>query len=176
MVYLMSFLRKRKDEDKVKKIRKDSTLDIHDQLGKRSKSEGQQVAKPSFAGKAEVDILGKITLLEKQINTPEVRRQPSNHISLIRRLAKLYLKSGDSGEKSNYLKSENLYKQFNILYPLHMERDDWIEWIIASAKANLIDGAKKLLDEARLLYPGDEKFDEVEIMTLRIAQKTETQD
>jgi len=172
----MSFLRKRKDDDKLKKFRKDSTLDIHDQLEKRSKFEGEQVIRPSFSGKTEIDIKAKITQLEKQIHTPEVRRQPQNHISIIRRLAKLYLKAGDSGEKAYYLKAENLYKQFNVLYPLHMERDDWIEWITASAKARLIDGARKLLNEARLLYPGDEKFDEVETIALQIAQKMDVQD
>ena len=86
----------------------------------------------------------------------------------MRNLSKGYMKLGSKGDASYYAKAENLYKQFSVLYPLHMEKIDWIAWIEASAKAKLIREARNLLAEARLLFPGDEELDEVETKVLHI--------
>ena len=69
-----------------------------------------------------------------------------------------------------YVKAENLYKQFNVLYPLHMEKIDWLVWIEASAKAKLIREARRLLEEARMLFPGDQEFDDIETRVLHITE------
>ncbi len=51
-----------------------------------------------------------------------------------------------------------------------MERIDWITWI--EARAKLIREARRLLKEARMLFPGDEELDEVETKVLHIADPT----
>ncbi|MHA1227593.1 MAG: hypothetical protein ACTSPV_12675 [Candidatus Hodarchaeales archaeon] len=168
----MSFLKKkfRRSKSKISKVRgEQAKLDIHEKLGQREDALAPEEHKLAVRGRKDISFRGKITLLEKQLNTPETRRAPPNHINVIRRLAKLYAEEGDKGDASYYPKAENLYKQFNVLYPLHMERDDWIEWITASTKARLIREARRLLEEARLLFPGDEKFDELETEVLHIS-------
>ena len=53
-----------------------------------------------------------------------------------------------------------------------MERIDWISWIEVSARAKLIREARRLLKEARMLFPGDEQLDEIETKVLHITGTT----
>ncbi len=163
----MSFLRRGKS--KVKTIRSDSKLDLQKGMDAsrvdREKS-GETSTLPLESSK--LTLKEKITRLEERLNTPETRSNPPNHITVIRNLAKGYMRLGGREDASYYAKAENLYKQFSVLYPLHIEKIDWIAWIEASAKARLIREARNLLAEARLLFPGDEDLDEVETKVLHI--------
>ncbi len=165
----MSFLRKRKST-KIKSIRSDSKLALQKGMDthKESRSEPRE---PLSSGKErkKMSLQDKIHLLEGRLNTPETRSTPPKHIVVIRNLAKGYMRMGK--EDTGYFdKAENLFKQFYVLYPLHMEKMDWLVWIEASAKAKLISEARKLLEEARLLFPGDIDLDEVETTVLHIDQ------
>ena len=122
-----------------------------------------------------VSTKGLVKLLEEKLNTAETRSTPPRHISVIRKLAEGYLRLGKE-DPTYYPKAENLYKQFNVLYPFHMEKIDWLTWIEASAKSRLIREARNLLAEARLLFPGDEDLDRVETDILHIpTDKVETE-
>jgi len=162
----MSFLRKRKSK-KVETIRSDSKLAL--QKGMDTHKESRSESLSSGKDRKITSLKGKISLLEGRLNTAETRSTPSRHISVIRNLAKGYMAVGKE-DTSYFIKAENLYKQFYVLYPLHMEKMDWIVWIRASANAKLIREARKLLEEARLLFPGDEALDEVETKVLHIDQ------
>ena len=165
----MSFLRKRKST-KIKTIQSDSKLtlqkgmDIH----KESRSETREDLSSGKEHK-KVSLHNKIQLLEGRLNTAETRSTPQKHIVVIRNLAKGYMRVGKE-DTSYFAKADNLYKQFYVLYPFHLEKMDWIVWIEASANAKLIREARKLLEEARLLFPGDKDLDEVEIKVLHIDQ------
>jgi hypothetical protein len=162
----MSFLRRRKD--KIKTIRSESKLDL--QKGMDGQRESQRPEEPSSevpVARKKIDFKQRATMLEEKLNTPETRKAPQTHINIMRNLAKTYLRLGRD-DSTYFPKAENLYKQFSVLYPLHMEKMDWITWITASAKARLIREARNLLSEARLLFPGDEDFDKVETQVLHI--------
>jgi hypothetical protein len=164
----MSFLRKFRSKRKVKQVRAESDLTF--QKGMDTRKDSPIEGKPVVRGRQATSLKGEITLLESQLNTPETRSTPPKHISVIRRLSKNYIQVGDKGEFEYYAKAENLFKQMNVLYPLHMEKMDWISWIEASAKAKMIREARRLLQEARMLFPGDEDLDEVETNVLHIAR------
>ena len=170
----MSFLRKRKE--KVKTIRGDSKLDLHEKRAARMEKRGPtEVDRTPSTERKKVSTQGLVKLLEEKLNTPETRSTPPRHISVIRKLAEGYLRLGKE-DPTYYPKAENLYKQFNVLYPFHMEKIDWLTWIEASAKSRLIREARNLLAEARLLFPGDEDLDRVETDILHIpVDKIETE-
>ncbi len=165
----MSFLRKRKSS-KVKTIRGDSKLALQKGMdtSKESRSESREDLS-SGKERKKTSLQDKISFLEGRLNTAETRSVPSKHITIIRNLAKGYMRMGKE-DTGYFAKAENLYKQFYVIYPLHMEKMDWIVWIEASANAKLIREARKLLEEARLLFPGEEALDEVETKVLHIAQ------
>lgn len=165
----MSFLKKLFGKSKTKKLRTESDLSLQKGLDRRGDT--KVTARPVVKGRTKASLKGKITLLEQKLNSPETRREPPNHIGAIRKLADYYLKLGND-EFEYFGKAENLYKQFNVLYPLHMERIDWIMWIECSARAKLIREARRLLKEARMLFPGDEQLDEVESKVLHIVDST----
>ena len=102
----------------------------------------EEPGRPVVRGRR-TSLQGQIKLLEERLNTPETRSTPPRHIEVIRKLADSYLKLGEE-DISYYVKAENLYKQFNVLYPLHMEKIDWLVWIETSAKAKLIREARRL--------------------------------
>ena len=163
----MSFLRRRKS--KVKTIRSDSKLDLQKGMEASREERGKLgETHPLSRERPQLSLEEKITRLEERLNTAETRSSPPQHISVIRNLAKGYFKLGSKEDAAYYAKAENLYKQFSVLYPLHMEKIDWLAWIEASAKARLIREARNLLAEARLLFPGDEALDEVETKVLHI--------
>ncbi|MHA1944456.1 MAG: hypothetical protein ACXAC6_03565 [Candidatus Hodarchaeales archaeon] len=165
----MSFLRKRKST-KIKTIRSDSDLTL--QKGMDSKKDSRSESRENITSDVErkqVSLQDKILRLEEILNTAETRSTPPKHIVIIRNLAKGYMRMGKD-DNAFFAKAENLYKQFYVLYPLHMELMDWVVWIEASAKAKLIREARKLLAEARLLFPGDDVLDEVETKVLHIDQ------
>lgn len=165
----MSFLRKRKSQ-KVKTIRSDSDLTLQKGMDTRkdSRSESRDEI-TSGTERKKISLQDKIRQLEDNLNTAETRSSPPKHIVIIRNLARGYLRMGKD-DSEYFAKAENLYKQFYVLYPLHMEKMDWVVWIEASARAKLIREARKLLAEARLLFPGDEALDEVETKVLHIDQ------
>ena len=165
----MSFLRKRKSK-KVKTIRSDSDLTLQKGMDTRkdSRSESRDEI-TSGTERKKISLQDKIRQLEDNLNTAETRSSPPKHIVIIRNLARGYLRMGKD-DSEYFAKAENLYKQFYVLYPLHMEKMDWVVWIEASARAKLIREARKLLAEARLLFPGDEALDEVETKVLHIDQ------
>ncbi len=165
----MSFLKRLFGMSKTKQLRTESDLSLQKGLDRRGDTEA--TARPVVKGRTSASLKGKITLLEQKLNNPETRREPPKHIGVIRKLAEYYLKLGND-EFEYFGRAENLYKQFNVLYPLHMERIDWITWIEASARAKLIREARRLLKEARLLFPGDEELDEVETKVLHIVDPT----
>ena len=162
----MSFLRKRKST-KIKTIRSDSKLSL--QKGMDTHKESRAGSLSSGKERKTVNLQDRISLLESRLNTSETRSSPSKHITVMRNLAKGYMKMGQD-DACYFAKAENLYKQFYILYPLHVELMDWLMWIESSAKSKLIREARKLLGEARLLFPGDEALDEVETKVLHIDQ------
>ena len=162
----MSFLRKRKST-KIKTIRSDSKLSL--QKGMDTHKESRAGSLSSGKERKKISLHDQISLLEGKLNTPETRSSPPKHILVMRNLAKGYMRMGRK-DTDYYAKAENLYKQFYVLYPLHVEKMDWIAWIEASANAKLIREARKLLEEARLLFPGDEALDEVETKVLHIDQ------
>jgi len=163
----MSFFKKRFGKSKTKQIRSDSELTL--QKGMDQRKVADDVGKPVVKGRQAISVMGQITLLEGRLNTPETRSTPPKHISVIRQLARNYLIAGEKGDITYFTKAENLYKQMNVLYPLHMEKIDWVTWIEASAKARLIREARRLLEEARLLFPGDEELDRIESDVLHIS-------
>lgn len=172
----MSFLRKRKE--KVKTIRGDSKLELHEKRAAMMEKRGSPgETRTPTAERKKVSTRGLVKLLEEKLNTAETRSTPPRHISVIRKLAEGYLRLGKE-DPTYYPKAENLYKQFNVLYPFHMEKVDWLTWIEASAKSRLIREARNLLAEARLLFPGDKDFDRVETDILHIfsdkEEETET--
>jgi hypothetical protein len=163
----MSFLRRRKS--KVKTIRSESDLDFQKGLDASREGKVPEVEpRPPVGDRPRITLEEHITRLEEKLNTPETRSSPPNHINIIRNLAKAYIRMGAKGNIEFYPRAENLFKQFSVLYPLHMEKIDWISWIEASAKSKLIREARNLLAEARLLFPGDEALDEVETEVLHI--------
>lgn len=161
----MSFLKKRFGKSKTKQLRTKSDLEFQKGLDRRE--DVAITSKPVVRGRKGASVRGQITILEQKLNSAETRREPPKHIDIIRKLANFYLKLGND-EFEYFGKAENLYKQFNVLYPLHMERIDWITWIEASAKARLIREARRLLQEARMLFPGDEELDNIETTVLHI--------
>ncbi|MHA1993636.1 MAG: hypothetical protein ACW97Z_03780 [Candidatus Hodarchaeales archaeon] len=163
----MSFLRRRKS--KVKSIRSDSKLDFQRGMD-ASREDREKIGETSTLPRKrpKLTLKEKIARLEERLNTAETRSSPPQHISVIRNLAKGYMKLGVKEDAAYYVKAENLYKQFSVLYPLHMEKIDWIAWIEVSAKARLIREARNLLAEARLLFPGDDDLDTVETNVLHI--------
>ncbi|UCE14362.1 MAG: hypothetical protein JSV04_04090 [Candidatus Heimdallarchaeota archaeon] len=162
----MGFFRKRFGKSKTKQVRSESELSF--QKGLDLRKEAPELGRPVVKGRLAVSLKGQITLLEEKLNTPDTRSEPPRHIEVIRKLADYYLKLGEE-DFNYYLKAENLYKQFNVLYPLHMEKIDWLVWIEASAKAKLIREARRLLEEARMLFPGDKQFDDIETRVLHIS-------
>ena len=165
----MSFLRKRKSQ-KVKTIRSDSDLTLQKGMDTRKDSRTESRDEiTSGTERKKISLQDKIRQLEDNLNTAETRSSPPKHIVIIRNLARGYLRMGKD-DSEYFAKAENLYKQFYVLYPLHMEKMDWVVWIEASARAKLIREARKLLAEARLLFPGDEALDEVETKVLHIDQ------
>jgi hypothetical protein len=162
----MSFLKKRFGKSKTKQIRSDSDLTLQKGMDQRKATE--TIGKPVVRSHQAINITRQITLLEEKLNTPETRSTPPNHISIIRQLARTYMKAGEKDDITYFVKAENLFKQMNVLYPLHMEKIDWVTWIEASAKARLIREARRLLEEARLLFPGDEELDRIETDVLHI--------
>ena len=159
----MGFLKKILGRSKVKQVRGESELTLQKGLDPSREDLGQPVVK----GRRTTSLQGQVKLLEERLNTPETRSTPPRHIEVIRKLADTYLKLGEE-DMQYYIKAENLYKQFNVLYPLHMEKIDWLVWIESSAKAKLIREARRLLEEARMLFPGDQEFDEIETRVLHI--------
>lgn len=169
LVKKMSFLRKRKSE-KMKTIRSDSDLSLQKGMDAKKKSQPEtEGVTASSRERTKLSLQDKIHQLEQVLNTAETRSTPPKHITIIRNLAKGYMRMGRD-DSTFFAKAENLYKQFYVLYPLHVEKMDWIVWIEASAKAKLIREARNLLVEARLLFPGDEDLDEVETKVLHIDQ------
>jgi len=165
----MSFLRKRKST-KIKTIRSDSKLALQKGMDTHKESRSDPREDPSSGEeRKKLDLYEKIQLFEGRLNTAETRSTPQKHIVVIRNLARGYMRVGKE-DTSYFAKADNLFKQFYVLYPFHMEKMDWIVWIEASAKAKLIREARKLLEEARLLFPGDEDLDEVETKVLHIDQ------
>ena len=165
----MSFLKKIFGKSKTKQVRAESDLTL--QKGLDARGESPDIGRPVVKGRQTLSLQGATTLLEEKLNTPDTRSTPPKHIDVIRKLAKNYLQLGEE-EFEYYIKAENLYKQFNVLYPLHMEKIDWISWIEASAKAKLIREARRLLEEARMLFPGDEDFDKIETKVLHISESS----
>lgn len=163
----MGFLRKIFGKSKTKQVRSESGLTLQKGLDEREDS--ADLGRPVVKGRKTTSLEGQITFLEEKLNTPETRSTPPRHIEVMRKLAKNYLQLGEE-EFEYFSKAENLYKQFNVLYPLHMEKIDWLVWIEASAKAKLIREARRLLEEARMLFPGDEQFDEIETKVLHISR------
>ena len=161
----MGFLRKIFGKSKTKQVRAESDLTFQKGLDRRPDS--ADVVRPAAIDRRSDTLRNQITRLEQKLNTPETRSEPPRHIEVIRKLADHYLKLGEE-EFEFYAKAENLYKQFNVLYPLHMEKIDWLVWIEVSAKAKLIREARRLLGEARMLFPGEEEFDELESRVLHI--------
>jgi hypothetical protein len=169
----MSFLRKKR-RTKIETIRGDSKLTLQKGMDthKESRAESRE-GQSSGEERKNMSLQDMISRLEGTLNSPETRSTPPKHIVIIRNLAKAYMRMG-KGDTSYFFKAENLYKQFYVLYPLHMEKMDWIVWIEASAKAKLISEARKLLQEARLIFPGEEALDEVETKVLHINQSLST--
>lgn len=165
----MGFLKKIFGRSKVKQVRGESKLSL--QRGMDRRDDVTELGQPVVRGRRTTSLQGQVTLLEERLNTPETRSTPPKHIEVIRKLADNYLKLGEE-DFGYYGKAENLYKQFNVLYPLHMEKIDWLVWIEASARAKLIREARRLLEEARMLFPGDEKFDEIETKVLHISESS----
>ncbi|UCG03282.1 MAG: hypothetical protein JSW11_04680 [Candidatus Heimdallarchaeota archaeon] len=165
----MGFLRKLFGKSKVKQVRTESELSF--QKGLDEREDTTEIGKPVVRGRTTTSLQGQVKLLEERLNTPETRSTPPRHIEVIRKLADNYLKLGEE-DFGYYIKAENLYKQFNVLYPLHMEKIDWIVWIEVSAKAKLIREARRLLEEARMLFPGDIEFDEIESRVLHITESS----
>lgn len=161
----MSFLKKIFGKSKTKQVRAESKLSL--QKGLDLRADTDDLERPVVKGRKTISVKGRTKLLEEKLNTPETRSAPPKHIEVIRKLADNYLLLGEE-EFEFYLKAENLYKQFNVLYPLHMEKIDWLVWIKACAKAKMIREARRLLEEARMLFPGDEKLDEIETEVLHI--------
>ncbi|MHA2306979.1 MAG: hypothetical protein ACXACU_16495 [Candidatus Hodarchaeales archaeon] len=161
----MSFLKKLFGKSKTKQLRTESDLSL--QKGLDGRADTMVASRPVVKGRTATSLKGQVSLLEQKLNSPETRREPPKHIDIIRKLAAYYLKLGND-EFEYFGKAENLYKQFNVLYPLHMERIDWITWIEVSARAKLIREARRLLKEARMLFPGDEQLDEIETKVLHI--------
>lgn len=170
----MSFLRRRKEKEKIKTIRSDSKLDLQKGMDSRRESrQMEEVSPESPVVQKKINFKQRAEVLEAKLNTPETRKSPQSHINIIRNLATTYLRLGKD-DSTYFPKAENLYKQFSVLYPLHMEKMDWITWITASAKSRLIREARNLLSEARLLFPGDEDFDKVETQILHIGHSQES--
>jgi hypothetical protein len=167
-VNIMSFFRKFRSKRKTKQVRAESELEL--QKGMDTRKDSPAVGEPVVKSRQAISLKREITLLEERLNTPETRGTPPRHISVIRKLAKNYLLAGEKGEFEFFAKAENLYKQMNVLYPLHMEKMDWITWIEASAKAKLIREARRLLQEARMLFPGDKDLDEIETTVLHVSR------
>lgn len=163
----MGFLRKIFGKSKTKQVRAESGLAF--QKGLDRQEDSADLGRPVVKGRKTTNLKGQITLLEGKLNTPETRSTPPKHIEVIRKLANNYFQLGEE-EFEYFSKAENLYKQFNVLYPLHMEKIDWLVWIEASAKAKLIREARRLLEEARMLFPGDEQFDAIETKVLHISR------
>ena len=163
----MSFIKKLFGKSKTKQYRSESDLKL--QKGLDDREDTVITGRPVVKSRPTTSLKTKITLLEQKLNSPETRKEPPKHIDVIRKLAANYLKLGNE-EFEYFGKAENLYKQFNVLYPLHMERIDWITWIEASAKAKLIREARRLLEEARMLFPGDEELDKIETTVLHISE------
>ncbi len=164
----MSFLRKIFGKSKTKQVRGESKLTF--QKGLDTRPHSADIERPVARDRQSDTLRNQITRLEQKLNTPETRSEPQRHIEVMRKLAGNYLKLGEE-EFEFYAKAENLYKQFNVLYPLHMEKMDWLVWIEVSARAKLIREARRLLGEARMLFPGDEQFDELETTMLHIVKK-----
>ncbi|MFX1283749.1 MAG: hypothetical protein ACFFB5_08840 [Promethearchaeota archaeon] len=162
----MGFLKKIRGKSKTKQVRTESELSF--QKGLDAREDIADLGRPVVKGRKKISLKGQVRLLEEKLNTPETRSTPPKHIEVIRKLANNYLELG-AEEFEYYLKAENLYKQFNVLYPLHMEKIDWIVWIEASVKAKLIREARRLLEEARMMFPGDEQFDKIETDILHIS-------
>ncbi|MFX0124202.1 MAG: hypothetical protein ACFFAE_11240 [Candidatus Hodarchaeota archaeon] len=162
----MGFLKKRFGKSKVKQVRGESDLSF--QKGLDVRDDVTDIGQPVVKGRKTLSLQGQAKMLEERLNTPETRSTPPRHIEVIRKLADTYLKLGEE-DLGYYTKAENLYKQFNVLYPLHMEKIDWLVWIESSAKAKLIREARRLLEEARMLFPGDKEFDEIETRVLHIS-------
>ncbi|MHA2248336.1 MAG: hypothetical protein ACXADY_25525 [Candidatus Hodarchaeales archaeon] len=162
----MGFFKKIKGKSKTEQVRAESGLKL--QKGLDTQEDSADLRQPVLKKRKTASLKGQTTFLEKKLNTPETRSTPPNHIEVIRKLANNYLKLGEE-EFEYFAKAENLYKQFNVLYPLHMEKMDWLVWIEASAKAKLIREARRLLEEARMLFPGDEQFDDIETKVLHIS-------
>ncbi|MFX0204662.1 MAG: hypothetical protein ACFFDT_01660 [Candidatus Hodarchaeota archaeon] len=162
----MGFLKKRFGKSKVKQVRGESELSFQKGLDTSREESGRPVVRGR-----RTSLQGQIKLLEERLNTPETRSTPPRHIEVIRKLADSYLKLGQE-DIGYYVKAENLYKQFNVLYPLHMEKIDWVVWIETSAKAKLIREARRLLEEARMLFPGDQEFDDIETRVLHITDSS----
>jgi hypothetical protein len=165
----MGFLKKIFGKSKVKQVRGESELSFQKGLDKRDDT--TDLGQPVVRGRRTTSLQGQVKLLEERLNTPETRSTPPRHIEVIRKLADTYLKLGED-DIGYYVKAENLYKQFNVLYPLHMEKIDWVVWIEASAKAKLIREARRLLEEARMLFPGDQEFDDIETRVLHITKSS----
>lgn len=161
----MGFLKKRLGKSKTKQVRAESELSF--QKGLDTREDQEELARPVVKGRKTISLKGQVRILEEKLNTPETRSAPPKHIEVIRKLANNYLELGEE-EFDYYLKAENLYKQFNVLYPLHMEKIDWVVWIEVSVKAKLIREARRLLEEARMLFPGDKQFDKIETEILHI--------
>ena len=167
----MGFLKKRFGKSKVKQVRGESKLSFQQGLDKRVDTKATSLGQPVVKGRKTMSLQGHAKLLEERLNTPETRSTPPRHIEVIRKLADTYIKLGEE-DFGYYIKAENLYKQFNVLYPLHMEKIDWVVWIESSAKAKLIREARRLLEEARMLFPGDKEFDEIETRVLHISESS----
>ncbi|MFX0015259.1 MAG: hypothetical protein ACFFB2_09165 [Promethearchaeota archaeon] len=163
----MGFFKKRLSKAKVKQVRAESKLSF--QKGLDAREDVSVPERPVVKGRKTISVKGRVKLLEEKLNTPETRSTPPKHIEVIRKLAGNYLELGEE-DFQYYLKAENLYKQFNVLYPLHMEKIDWLVWIEASAKAKLIREARRLLEEARMLFPGDKQLDQIETEVLHITR------
>ncbi len=164
----MSFIKKALSKSKTKQLRADADLTLQEGLDKR-KSEPIKTR----TERTEISLEAETTRLEQKLNQPDTRSSPENHILVIRKLAKNYMRLGKGGE-DYFTKAENLYKQFNVLYPFHMEKIDWLSWIEAAAKARLIREARRLLEEARMLFPGDAQLDEIETKVLHLSQAGST--
>jgi hypothetical protein len=164
---ILSFFRKILGKSKIKQVRAESDLSFQKGLDEREST--TVTATPQVRGRKNTSLQSQITLLEGKLNTPDTRSTPQNHIDIIRKLANAYLEMGEK-EFVYYSRAENLYKQFNVLYPLHMEKMDWIAWIESNAKAKLIREARRLLQEARMLFPGDKDIDRIETTVLHISE------
>jgi hypothetical protein len=172
MVYKLSFFRKLFTKSKTKQVRADSDLALQERV--RQKTETPEDTTPLVRTRGGITLKDQTILLEKKLNQPDTRQNPPKHIEIIRALAANYLKLGNLEDFEYFGKADNLYKQMNVLYPLHMEKIDWLTWIEASAKAKLIREARRLLTEARLLFPGDEDLDRIETTVLHITEAETT--